>query len=97
MKFIIQRDQLMTAVQNVMKAISSRTVVPILTGIKLEASKDGITLTGSDSDISIESYIPAEEDGIVHVDHIEEGSIVLQSKYFPDIVRKLPDKRLRLK
>ncbi|RFA32587.1 DNA polymerase III subunit beta [Virgibacillus dokdonensis] len=91
MKFVVQREQLMTAVQNVMKAISSRPVVAILTGIKLEARKDGITLTGSNSDISIESYIPAEKEGIVYVDHIEEGSIVLQSKYFPDIVRKLPE------
>lgn len=92
MKFIIQRDQLMASVQDVMKAISSRTVIPILTGMKIEAKQHGITLTGSDSDISIESYIPAEDNGIVNVEQIEEGSIVLQAKYFPDIVRKLPEK-----
>lgn len=92
MKFIIQRDQLMASVQDVMKAISSRTVIPILTGMKIEAKQHGITLTGSDSDTSIESYIPAEDNGIVNVEQIEEGSIVLQAKYFPDIVRKLPEK-----
>ncbi|MFC7319931.1 DNA polymerase III subunit beta [Halobacillus campisalis] len=92
MKFSIQREQLMESVQNVMKAISSRTTIPILTGIKLEATQDGVKLTGSDSDISIESFIPAEEDGIVYVENIEPGSIVLQAKYFPDIVRKLPQK-----
>ncbi|WP_026680122.1 DNA polymerase III subunit beta [Virgibacillus sp. Bac332] len=96
MKFIIQRDQLIASVQNVMKAISSRTVIPILTGIKIEARQDGITLTGSDSDISIESYIPAEENGTVNVEYIEEGSIVLQAKYFPDIVRKLPEKTIEI-
>lgn len=96
MKFIIDRDQLLTAVQNVMKAISPRTVVPILTGIKLEVRQDGITLTGSDADISIESYIPAEEDGMVYIDYIEEGSIVLHSKYFPDIVRKLPENKVEM-
>jgi DNA polymerase III subunit beta len=96
MKFIIDRDQLLTAVQNVMKAISPRTVVPILTGIKLEVRQDGITLTGSDADISIESYIPAEEDGMVYIDYIEEGSIVLHSKYFPDIVRKLPENNVEI-
>ncbi|MBU5268178.1 DNA polymerase III subunit beta [Virgibacillus proomii] len=96
MKFIIDRDQLLTAVQNVMKAISPRTVVPILTGIKLEVRQDGITLTGSDADISIESYIPAEEDGMVYIDYIEEGNIVLHSKYFPDIVRKLPENKVEI-
>ncbi|CDQ37851.1 DNA polymerase III subunit beta [Virgibacillus salexigens] len=96
MKFVIQRDQLIASVQNVMKAISSRTVIPILTGIKIEARQDGITLTGSDSDISIESYIPAEENGNVNIEQIEEGSIVLQAKYFPDIVRKLPEKTIEI-
>ncbi|MFG6118657.1 DNA polymerase III subunit beta [Thalassobacillus sp. B23F22_16] len=96
MKFIIQREQLMESVQNVMKAISSRTTIPILTGMKLEASDQGVKLTGSDSDISIESFIPAEEDGIVYVEQIEPGSIVLQAKYFPDIVRKLPQNTVEI-
>ncbi|KGX93672.1 DNA polymerase III subunit beta [Pontibacillus halophilus JSM 076056 = DSM 19796] len=96
MKFTIQRDQLMASVQDVMKAISSRTTIPILTGMKLEASEDGIKLTGSDSDVSIESFIPAEEDGIVYVEDIQPGSIVLQAKYFPDIVRKLPQSSVHI-
>ena len=96
MKFIIQRDRLIAGVQDVMKAISSRTVIPILTGMKIEAKQHGITLTGSDSDISIESYIPAEEDGNIYVEQIEEGTIVLQAKYFPDIVRKLPEKTVEI-
>lgn len=91
MKFIVQREPLLKSVQDVMKAISSRTAIPILTGMKIEAKANGIVLTGSDSDISIESHIPAEEDGIVHVEQIEEGSIVLQARYFSDIVRKLPE------
>ncbi|ARI75519.1 DNA polymerase III subunit beta [Halobacillus mangrovi] len=96
MKFIIQRDQLINSVQNVMKAISSRTTIPILTGMKIEATAEGIKLTGSDSDISIESFIPQEEDGIVYVENIEPGSIVLQAKYFPDIVRKLPQNTVEI-
>lgn len=96
MKFTIQRDQLIDSVQDVMKAISSRTAIPILTGMKMEVKQHGITLTGSDSDISIESYIPAEEDGIVNVEDIEVGSIVLHAKYFPDIVRKLPEQHVEI-
>lgn len=96
MKFIIQRDKLIASVQDVMKAISTRTAIPILTGMKIEAKDHGIKLTGSDSDISIESYIPAESDGMVHVEEIEEGSIVLQARYFPDIVRKLPEKTVEI-
>ena len=63
MKFSIQRDRLIQSVQDVMKAISPRTTIPILTGIKITATSEGVTLTGSDSDVSIESFIPNEEDG----------------------------------
>ncbi|UOY91377.1 DNA polymerase III subunit beta [Ectobacillus sp. JY-23] len=90
MKFIIQKDYLVRSVQDVMKAISSRTTIPILTGIKIVAHEEGVTLTGSDSDISIESFIPTEENGKSVVDIERAGSIVLQAKYFSEIVKKLP-------
>lgn len=96
MKFIVQRDPLLKSVQDVMKAISSRTAIPILTGMKIEAKQNGIVLTGSDSDISIESHIQAEADGIINVEQIEEGSIVLQARYFSDIVRKLPEQSIEI-
>lgn len=96
MKFVIQRDKLMASIQDVMKAISARAAIPILTGMKIEANRQGITLTGSDSDISIESYIPVEEDGVIFVEGIEEGSIILQARYFPDIIRKLPEKTVEI-
>jgi len=96
MKFIVQRDALLRSVQDVMKAISSRTAIPILTGMKIEAKPDSIVLTGSDSDISIESHIPAEENGIVHIEQIETGSIVIQARYFSDIVRKLPENTIEI-
>lgn len=96
MKFIIQRNELMKSIQDVMKAISSRAAIPILTGMKLEATSQGLKLTGSDSDISIESFIPAEENGVINVEEIEPGSIVLQARYFPDIIRKLPEKTVEI-
>ncbi|MHC0039379.1 DNA polymerase III subunit beta [Pseudoneobacillus sp. C159] len=90
MKFIIQRDRLVQSVQDVMKAVSTRTTIPILTGIKIVASNEGVTLTGSDSDISIESFIPNEEAGDEIVEIKQTGAIVLQAKFFSEIVKKLP-------
>ncbi|MBE4907920.1 DNA polymerase III subunit beta [Bacillus luteolus] len=90
MKFIIQKDYLVQSVQDVMKAVSSRTTIPILTGIKIVATTEGVTLTGSDSDISIESFIPAEEAGSEIVEIRQPGSIVLQARFFSEIVKKLP-------
>lgn len=90
MKFIIQRDRLVESVQDVMKAVASKTTIPILTGIKITATTSGVTLTGSDSDISIESSIPLEEEGIELVQVQDTGSIVLQARFFNEIVKKLP-------
>ncbi|MED5101841.1 DNA polymerase III subunit beta [Niallia circulans] len=96
MKFIIQKDHLVQSVQDVMKAITSRTTIPILTGIKIVASEEGVTLTGSDSDISIESFIPKEEGDQEIVDIQQPGSIVLQAKFFSEIVKKLPTSHVEI-
>ncbi|MES9793392.1 DNA polymerase III subunit beta, partial [Priestia megaterium] len=69
---------------------SSRTTIPILTGIKIVATEEGVTLTGSDSDISIESFIPNEEEGKEIVDIQKPGSVVLPARFFSEIVKKLP-------
>lgn len=90
MKFVIQKDRLVQSVQDVMKAVSSKTTIPILTGIKMVATEEGVTLTGSDSDISIESFIPTEENGKEIVEIKQTGSIVLQARFFGEIVKKLP-------
>ena len=90
MRFIIQRDHLVQSVQDVMKAITSRTTIPILTGIKIVATEEGVSLTGSDSDVSIESFIPKEDGEKVIVEIKQTGAIVLQAKFFSEIVKKLP-------
>lgn len=96
MKFTIQRDEFVQSVQDVSKAISPRTTMHILTGIKIVANEDGITLTGSDSDISIEKYIPTFEgdDQIVEVE--TPGQIVLQARIFAEIVKKLPEDTIKI-
>ncbi|EUJ25985.1 DNA polymerase III subunit beta [Listeria floridensis FSL S10-1187] len=96
MKFVIDRDRLIQAVNEVTRAISSRTTIPILTGIKIVVNDEGVTLTGSDSDISIEAFIPLIEEDEVIVEVENFGGIVLQSKYFGDIVRRLPDKNVEI-
>jgi DNA polymerase III subunit beta len=90
MRFIIQRDHLVQSVQDVMKAITSRTTIPILTGIKIVATEEGVSLTGSDSDVSIESFIPKEDGDKVIVEMKQTGAIVLQAKFFSEMVKKLP-------
>lgn len=90
MKFRISRSALTEAVSQVSKAVSQKTTVPILTGIKAVVDEDGLWLTGSNSDLTIQVGIPAKQEDkeIVELERI--GSVVLPGRIFSDIVRKLP-------
>lgn len=96
MKISIQRSQLMQAIQNVQKAVSSKSTIPVLSGIKMTADATGIRLTATDLEIGIETHVPThiEDEQIVQV--MEEGAIVLSARFFGDIVRKLPGKVVEL-
>lgn len=96
MKFTIQRDYFLNQLNDTLKAISPRTTLPILTGIKIDATDKGIILTGSDSEISIEITIFENIDGEKIVDIEEKGSVVLPGRFFVDIVKKLPGKTVNL-
>jgi DNA polymerase-3 subunit beta len=73
----------MFAVNNSMKAISSKTNLEILKGILIEAKNGKLNITGNDLNLSISAYIDATI--------IEEGSLVVEAKTFSEIIKKLPD------
>lgn len=96
MEFFIQRDYFITQLNDTLKAISPRATLPILTGIKIDATNEGIVLTGSDSEISIEITIPNQVDGQEIINVVEPGSVVLPGRFFVDIIKKLPGKEVKL-
>ena len=57
MKFSINRALFIKTLNDVQRAISAKTTIPILTGLKLVLSQEGLTLTGSDADFSIEATL----------------------------------------
>ncbi|MBM6811949.1 DNA polymerase III subunit beta [Limosilactobacillus reuteri] len=95
MNFTINRSAFISQLNNVLRAISSKTTIPILTGLKMVVNEDNIVLTGSNSDITIESVInanDAENDLTIEA----TGAIVLPARFFSDIVKKLPDKKVTI-
>lgn len=91
MKFSIKRQKLLASIQEVSNAISPRAaVIPILTGMKLNMNNDTLTITGSNSDITIESTIKSKDGDEEVITDISNGSIVLPVPHFPDIIKKLP-------
>ncbi|SCW75183.1 DNA polymerase-3 subunit beta [Paenibacillus tianmuensis] len=96
MKLTVLKEFLNESIQHVSKAISSKATIPILSGIKIDADSTGITLTASDTDISIQSFIPIEKNELQVIDLKQSGSVVLPSKFFVEIIRKLPAQQVEI-
>ena len=86
MKFTIEKNILLENLSNVVKAISTKNIIPILNGVKFELNDEGLFLTASDSELTIRAFI--EKKAITNIEN--EGSIIIQSKYILDIIRKMP-------
>jgi DNA polymerase-3 subunit beta len=76
------KDVLLDGINIVQKAVATKTTKPILEGILIECNST-LKMTANDSEICIECKINA--------DILIEGAIVINSKMFGDIVRKLPN------
>lgn len=87
MKLLIEKEILLESLTNVMRAISPKNIIPILNGVKFDLEKEGLNITASDSDITIKTFI--DKKNIKKIN--QTGSIIIQSKYLLDIIRKMPN------
>lgn len=95
MKFTINRSAFIAKLNDVLRAISSKTTIPILTGLKIVVTPQDVTLTGSDADITIQTVLSSNDDtfGLT----VEQpGEIVLPARFFSEIVKKLPDDQVTI-
>ena len=81
MKLTFKKDNLLNGINIVLKAVSSKTTMPILECILMDASSDVIKLTANDMELGIETTVEG--------DILERGKIALDAKLFSEIIRKL--------
>lgn len=81
MKLSFEKDHLMNGINIVLKAVPSKTTMPILECILIDALSGEIKLTGNDMELGIETRV----EGTI----LEHGKIALDAKLFSDIIRKL--------
>lgn len=84
MRFEINKDKLLYHLLIAQKALSNKTPNPALQGVKMDVGESSVTITTSNSDISINISI---EDSGLNVE--ETGSALIPGKYFIEIIRKL--------
>ena len=83
MKIICNKSTLVKGVSIVSKAVPSKTTMPILECILIDATTDIIRLTANDMELGIQTEI----DGQI----VDRGMIAIDARIFSEIVRKLPD------
>lgn len=88
MKIFCSKDALLTGVNTVQKAVSGKNTLPILQGILIKAEQQSLQFTATDLEMGIRCNVP--------VQIIEEGIMVVPSKLFSEVVRKLPDTNITL-
>jgi DNA polymerase-3 subunit beta len=83
MKFVVERDSLVDAVNWVSKSISNRPITTALLGIVIDASEE-ITLSGSDLETSTKAKFKAEVS--------QKGKVLVPGRLLAEISRSLPAK-----
>ncbi len=82
MKFEINKEKLLEGLQLVQNVVSTRTTLPILSNVLIEASDEELTLTTTDLEVGIRGSIPAQIE--------EAGATTLPAKKLVSIIRELP-------
>ena len=94
--FSINKNLFLQALNTTKRAISSKNAIPILSTIKIDVTNEGITLIGSNGQISIENFISQKnEDAGLLITSL--GSILLEASFFINVVSSLPDVTLDFK
>src|SRR5204862_6834615 len=88
MKFTITREQLQEGLTAVAAAVPAKTTLPVLANVLVEATKQGLRLSGTDLDIAVSTTVAADVDA--------DGAVTLPAKKLSDIVRELPPAPIRM-
>lgn len=88
MKFTITREKLQEGLVAVAASVPAKTTLPVLSNLLVEATRDGLRISGTDLDIAVSTTIPASVD--------QEGAITLPARKLVEIVRELPPAAIRI-
>ena len=88
MKFSVSKEKLLAGLQTVQNVVSTRTTLPILSNVLLQAEGDQVRLTTTDLDVGVSGAITA---------HIEKpGATTLPARRLANIVRELPAAEIQI-
>ena len=88
MKLSFEKDSLLNGINIVLKAVPSKTTMPILECILIDATGTEIKLTGNDMELGIETQV----EGLI----LERGKVARMQSSFPTLSESFPERNLPL-
>src|SRR5688500_16912295 len=88
MRFTITRENLHHGLAAVAATIPTRTTLPVLSNLMLEAEGDGVRVSGTDLDIAVSLKVPAEVE--------EAGALTVPARKLQELARELPEQPARV-
>lgn len=82
MKIVTSKENLLKGIQGVQNAVSTKSTLPILSHILIDAKKNDLKLTATDLEIGVTAKIEGEVS--------EEGAITVPARKFSEIIKELP-------
>ena len=88
MKFSVTKEKLLEGLQQVQNVVSTRTTLPILSNVLLQANENEIHLTTTDLDVGVRGSFEAEVE--------KKGATTLPARRRFNIVRELPSRSMSM-
>src|SRR5882762_1817883 len=88
MRFTISREKLQEGLAAVAASIPTKTTLPVLANIMVEATDKGLRLSGTDLDIAVTTEVAADVE--------MAGAITIPAKKLSEIARELPPAPVRI-
>lgn len=90
MRFVIKRDELLKALLIAGRAVNSKSsAVPVLANLKLELDEKGLSITGSNYELTIKTSIPYTRNDVEIIRNAKEGATLVNAKIITDMARKI--------
>jgi DNA polymerase-3 subunit beta len=83
------KEELLSKINIVLKAVASKTTMPIIECILITADNEGVRLTANNLELAIETS-DMKNDVVI----MEKGISALEAKMFLEIIRNLPDNNI---
>jgi DNA polymerase-3 subunit beta len=89
MEFEIEREEFAKGLSRIQNVVEKKGTMPILLNVLIETNEKGVSITGTDLEIALKSFHPAEK--------LKEGRTTLSAKKLYEVIKELPEKKVSLK